>query len=407
MENNDQNNENEIYKKLNCLRKLGELAQSGCELPKNYSMGDSLEELETACENFINKSGEKITHLHMWYPEYMNDNSNPFDIKFENTWLNKVPYESDNGSKSDDEHDFVTDKTAHISSTQTHIHNNLDDSEISDGEIGDTFDNEKYTKLNCLRKLGELAKLGYKFTEIYSMNNSMEDLNFACKLHYEAYKQNLTKNELAETREYFLKFQDPQYYLDNLWTTGMCSIKLFNMDTLQYVVKYDQELWKILTKLFLYFLRSEFVQKLLNGGFEWLEHNVSSSHQYINSFKCVILTSDENTFIKLKKSTMEQNYKFIQMVKDDDEIEHENRQEIIKLLLHINSIVAEIKETTDDLIQQIEEIFSSNDKIIKFAEQIKNFVLANLECTIKNDVFYCKHIIPRVEQNILSNCGNN
>lgn len=285
-------------------------------------------------------------------------------------------------------------------------HSELDDDYESDGEIGNVLDNEEYNKPNYLIKIEELVKKGHNFTETYSMTNSVEELKSAYLSNIELFNQNLIKNNLIGTREYFLKESDLQYYLDNLMTSGVHASKLLKKDAVQYIIKHDQELWQKLTQIVLYFLRSEIVQKYINVGFDWIKQNVSLSNQYLTKLKKTILTLDENTFVKLKKATMEINYKFISAVKDDEEIEHENKQNIIKMLIKINSIVAEIKETTDELIQQIEEIFSSDDKVLEFTGQIKDFILTNLDCVISHDIFYYKHIIPQVEHNIINELHN-
>lgn len=285
-------------------------------------------------------------------------------------------------------------------------HSKLDDAYESDGEIGNVLDSEEYNKLNYIRKLEELVKKGHNFTKNYSMTNSVEELKYAYISNVELFDQNIIKNDLIETREYFLKESNLQYYVDDLNMTGFYASKLIKNSILQYIIKHDQELWKKLTKIILHVLRSEITQKYINVGFEFLERDVSLLNQYINSFKSLILNEDENRFTNLKKSTIEKNYKFIQMVKDNEEIEYENKQDIIKLLIKINSIIEEIKEKRSEIILQVEEIISSEEKILEFVGQFKDFVLTNLDCTIKHDIFYYNHIIPCVEHNLLTNYNN-
>jgi hypothetical protein len=304
-------------------------------------------------------------------PEMINDNVNPFDLKFD---------------------EILSDK--------------LDDTYESDDEIDSVFDNEQYKKINYLRKLGELSNKGHKLDKHYSVNDTIQELEYAYKFNSEIFMFQQSKLKVDSFRTYFLEENNLQYYVDNWMTTGLYCVNMLNIYVLQYIVNHDQELWQKLTQIMLYFLRSEMLQNLINKGFEWIGSNIDTSKSYVNSLKQTILRSDENTFVRLKKSTMEQNYKLISNMEDDNDIEYHNRQEIIKLLIKINSIVSEIKETTGDLLGQIDNIFSSNEKIIEFAEQIKIFIFTNLECTTAHDVFYYKYIVPRVEQNILLNTMN-
>lgn len=84
--------------KLDMLRKLGELSQCGVKLSNNYSINSNYRtmkfeyDLHTGIrskQNAINwMSGMMIGIVKG--VEMLNDNYNPFDIKFENTWSNKV-----------------------------------------------------------------------------------------------------------------------------------------------------------------------------------------------------------------------------------------------------------------------------------------------------------------------------
>jgi len=84
--------------KLDMLRKLGELAQNGVKLSKNYGMNDDYNtmkfeyELHTgirAKQNAVSwMSGMMIGIVKGM--ELLNDNMNPFDMKFENQWSKKV-----------------------------------------------------------------------------------------------------------------------------------------------------------------------------------------------------------------------------------------------------------------------------------------------------------------------------
>lgn len=367
--------------KIACLKQLEELVKTtGVKLSKNYSMNDSLEsmKLELSLHLSVKTHQSKICkNLLAHGPEMVNDQFNPFDLKFDDLTDDKLDdvYESDNSGD-----------------------NKLDNAYESDDDVNDIFNNGQYAKLNYLRKLGELAQAGVKLSQNYSINNTLEELDHAYKFNFEIFKHQLIEKNVNLVRHFFIE-HDLQYYVDNWMHTGMCAYQLLVKDgTIKYVIKYDQELWTQLTKIVLYFLRSDIPQKFIEIGFQWLESNINTYTTHINSFKQLILTSDENTFVKIKKTTMEQNYKFIQALTHDDEIKHENRQEIIKLLIKINSIIAEIKETTDELLEQINELFNSNEKIMEFAKQIKNFIQANLDCVIKDDVFYYKYIIPNIEK---------
>jgi len=87
-----------LLRKMHMLRQLGELAQAGVKLSQNYSMAHDYKtmkfeyELHTgirAKTNAVNwMSGMMI--LTVKGIEMLNDNYNPFDLKFENTWSNNV-----------------------------------------------------------------------------------------------------------------------------------------------------------------------------------------------------------------------------------------------------------------------------------------------------------------------------
>jgi hypothetical protein len=91
--------EEELFlRKMDMLRKLGELAQAGVKLSQNYSMEHDYKtmkfeyELHTGIRSKTNAvnflSGMLIGIVRGM--EMLNDNYNPFDIKFENTWSNNV-----------------------------------------------------------------------------------------------------------------------------------------------------------------------------------------------------------------------------------------------------------------------------------------------------------------------------
>lgn len=87
-----------LLRKMHMLRQLGELAQAGVKLSQNYSMAHDYKtmkfeyELHTGIRAKSNAvswmSGMMI--LMVKGVEMLNDNYNPFDIKFENTWSNNV-----------------------------------------------------------------------------------------------------------------------------------------------------------------------------------------------------------------------------------------------------------------------------------------------------------------------------
>lgn len=91
--------EEELYlRKMHMLRQLGELAQAGVKLSQNYSMMDDYKTMKfeydlhsgiRAKSNAVSwMSGVMI--LTVKGMEMLNDNYNPFDMKFESTWSNDV-----------------------------------------------------------------------------------------------------------------------------------------------------------------------------------------------------------------------------------------------------------------------------------------------------------------------------
>lgn len=91
--------EEEIYlRKLNILRQLGELSMAGVKLSRNYGMNSDYKamkyeyDLHTGVRSKKNAiswmSGMMIGIVKGF--ELLNDNLNPFDIKFDNSWSSKV-----------------------------------------------------------------------------------------------------------------------------------------------------------------------------------------------------------------------------------------------------------------------------------------------------------------------------
>jgi hypothetical protein len=61
---------------------------------------------------------------------------------------------------------------------------------------------------------------------------------------------------------------------------------------------------------------------------------------------------------------MERNCKIIQSIKDDTEIEYDNRNEIIAMLIKINTIISDIKETSEDLVEMLNELTASDESFL-------------------------------------------
>ncbi len=85
-------------KKLDMLRKLGELAQSGVKLSQNYSIKSDYKTMKFEYELHTGIKSKQAAISWMSGMmigivkgiELLNDNLNPFDIKFDNIWSNKV-----------------------------------------------------------------------------------------------------------------------------------------------------------------------------------------------------------------------------------------------------------------------------------------------------------------------------
>lgn len=88
-------------KKLDMLRKLGELAQRGVKISYNYNMDSDYDTMKfeydlhtgiRAKNNSVNWMSNMLIGI-VKGVELLNDNVNPFDIKFEGTWSNKVTHD--------------------------------------------------------------------------------------------------------------------------------------------------------------------------------------------------------------------------------------------------------------------------------------------------------------------------
>ena len=88
-------------RKLDMMRKLGELAQCGVKLSQNYSMDSDYRTMKfeydlhtgiRAKQNSVNWMSNMMIGIVKGI-ELLNDNVNPFDIKFDNTWSNKVTHD--------------------------------------------------------------------------------------------------------------------------------------------------------------------------------------------------------------------------------------------------------------------------------------------------------------------------
>ena len=94
----DDDDDDDLLKKLAMLRKLGELSQAGVKLSQNYGVNSDYKTMKFEYElhngirskqNAINWMGNMMIGIVKGI-EMLNDNLNPFDIKFENTWSNKI-----------------------------------------------------------------------------------------------------------------------------------------------------------------------------------------------------------------------------------------------------------------------------------------------------------------------------
>lgn len=92
-----------MIKKLDMLRKLGELTKCGIKVSQNYSMDSDYETMKfeydlhsgiRAKDNSINWMSNMMIGIVKGI-ELLNDNVNPFDIKFDNSWSNKVTHDID------------------------------------------------------------------------------------------------------------------------------------------------------------------------------------------------------------------------------------------------------------------------------------------------------------------------
>jgi hypothetical protein len=90
-----------MLRKLDMLRKLGELAQCKVKLSQNYSMDSDYNTMKfeydlhtgiRAKQNSINWMSNMMIGIVKGI-EMLNDNANPFDIKFDNAWSNKVTHD--------------------------------------------------------------------------------------------------------------------------------------------------------------------------------------------------------------------------------------------------------------------------------------------------------------------------
>lgn len=90
--------EEAMLRKLDMLRKLGELSQSGVKLSQNYSLHSDYKTMKfeydlhsgiRSKQNAIGWMSQMMIGIVKGI-ELLNDNVNPFDIKFEDAWSNKV-----------------------------------------------------------------------------------------------------------------------------------------------------------------------------------------------------------------------------------------------------------------------------------------------------------------------------
>lgn len=266
---------------------------------------------------------------------------------------------------------------------------------------------EKCKKLKILSKLEELKNLGHNFNQYYSFDNSLDELEIAYKNNYHLYEnKNIIENINCRKNNFFE--HEIKYYVEDTYIFANIKTDIFFLmkeaSSRKYIIKYEPELWKKMTQICFYFLKSERFRNFIETGFEGVK---SISYSKINdgyiSFKNLFLKSSNSIyFAELKKSIMDENNKLISEIENDDEIEKENLQEIIKLLMKINSIIAEIKETVEEITIQIDNIVESKFKIIEFMLLIKEFILINVESVTKNDIFYYKYIVPLIEKKINS-----
>jgi hypothetical protein len=277
---------------------------------------------------------------------------------------------------------------------------NINDSESDYSDIDEPIE-KTYLKLTFLRKLGELANRGVQLDKQYSINDTLEELECSYKLYVKIFQYKIYESEVKQIKKY-LNENTEEECVKKYMETGIVCYKLIDVNISKYVVINEIDVWNKFTRILLHFLRSEIFKKLLDMFTNWIStKNNSMSETFIHTLKESIINNPQE-FSNMKKYIMDKNYRLICEIKNDNEIEATNRQEIITLLIKINGLIAQMKETTNELLEQIENNFGSSDQITKFINEFKIFILMNYEFIVKNDVFYYKYIIEELKTNILS-----
>lgn len=275
---------------------------------------------------------------------------------------------------------------------------------MSEKNCDDKFAHDKeIKKLNCLRKITELLQRGCKLDKNYDMNNSLEELEYVYEICLFNFNKLCMEHELIEIRKGFFLY-NTHFDQNTCESLKICHlyVKLLTNGILKYIVENDEILWKQILSVTLHILKSGTIQKFIEIGCEHLKENICNyNNENTMSFtKSIITNTNQNTFLEFKKTVMSRNLKLIGSVKDDFEIEQTNRDEIIKLLLKINTIVMELKETSEELLEQFETICASNESLLNFVTEIKNFIVNNLDSVTKSDKFYYDHVVPVIIQYI-------
>jgi hypothetical protein len=281
---------------------------------------------------------------------------------------------------------------------------NTDDELDSDIiELTSHFESESYKKLNMLKKLEQYRMMGCILDKNYTMVDSLDELTFAYEFQKEFIKQKDVMTSVKSIKDSIQPLSDENMNMMTLMYQASCISHICKEGVLKYILEHDKNIWDIMTGNVYLFLKSEILYSLIESGYNWIKENYKNdtTQIYVNKMKGQVLIMSDEDISRIKKQVMERNYKLIQSIKDDLDIEHENRHEIIAMLIKINAIISDIKETSEDLVEMLNNLTSSDENFLEYLDTWKTFVVTNLKCSVKHNVFYNKYIAEEIKNNIL------
>ena len=239
--------------------------------------------------------------------------------------------------------------------------------------------------------MNELEKIGHKLDKHYSLQNSLEELQYAYETNKNNFEEYISNKQIQEIKLYFSSEHELDYYVNNIEQTLQIFQLFLANKNINNIIKNHYELWNTITKIVLYFLRSDNFKK-------WIHELLSNLYIFKNNISNIISSykdDQKEKVIEAKNMLMKNNYFLICDIKKNKTNNQKESQEMIFLLIKINSFISNL------LSKIIKFEIQSEEELICVINTIKDFCLVNYETIIKYDFLYYQYVIPNIEKLIL------